>query len=606
MTFHKNVPADPAEQERVRDALYQQLLREAQEVASRYRKTDNHELIPSVILRAMLGKYHPQLTLTEMQLASHYIQQLEHAAGEDTLTGVPNRGQYDRYLSLRFAQHEQQRRQGEAVSPMAMAVIDIDFFKKVNAAGGHQAGDLVLQELTRVIRSVLRRASDVLFRYGGEEFVIVMPETTGENGHMLMERVREAVERDVLPAVMARMPAGPRRDALEALKKVTVSIGVSELRDEHRSPKELFAEADAALYSVKKGEGRTDVSSRNRVAQFSEQLRSVVPSRVRSGVLVADSSEVSVVMSEERRFFPTELSPQQIFSDFRQEGERWTGSLTVGSPTERSKRLYPSDSIIGLQWLFSRQRIQDAMRADPGSESDIQNVAMALRHLEQAVMIDTLTQLPNRRAFDKTLERELAESTRDQQTRGLIVFDVDHFKRLNDQFGHAVGDVALRAFGEELAAVAREDECIARLGGEEFGVIFRARSVAELTSAAERIRSHVEQRVLERCRMLLHAHGTDVQLDRRAFTVSMGCALSELHEHRVGAASGHERVFLRSTPGSQLYVMADTAAFVAKGDLPFTLEGWFQPGQSNDPTGLGRNRWVVYDSRMEQIQITDR
>lgn len=106
---------------------------------------------------------------------------------------------------------------------------------------------------------------------------------------------------------------------------------------------------------------------------------------------------------------------------------------------------------------------------------------------------DSLTGLFNRRYFDETLLRELACYRRDGAPISILMLDVDHFKRLNDNFGHAVGDDALRALGDLMRASFRESDVICRYGGEEFAVILLNSDLASGYAKAESFRRTVER-----------------------------------------------------------------------------------------------------------------
>ena len=104
---------------------------------------------------------------------------------------------------------------------------------------------------------------------------------------------------------------------------------------------------------------------------------------------------------------------------------------------------------------------------------------------------DPLTRLPNRRAFDDAMVRRIAEYQRRLTPFCVSILDVDHFKQLNDRYGHLAGDHVLRRIGDVLRAVAGEGELVARIGGEEFGVILPRRSTGEACHVIEAIRTSI-------------------------------------------------------------------------------------------------------------------
>jgi diguanylate cyclase (GGDEF)-like protein len=108
-----------------------------------------------------------------------------------------------------------------------------------------------------------------------------------------------------------------------------------------------------------------------------------------------------------------------------------------------------------------------------------------LRHLSRH---DALTGLLNRRAFEEQLTREIVVSRRGARAPGLLMIDVDHFKRINDSLGHAAGDAALREVARRLAEGARGGDTVGRLGGEEFAVLLPATDEPGVRAAAERLR----------------------------------------------------------------------------------------------------------------------
>lgn len=157
---------------------------------------------------------------------------LERQANQDYLTGLFNRRHFLEQGQLEFARMQ---RYGEALS---VFMLDIDYFKNVNDTYGHKAGDIVLQKLSDIMRQTLR-TFDVIGRYGGEEFAILLPETDLQKATEVAERLRETISRtDVV---------------LETGRKVhfTVSIGVAGLKDKNTGLDTLLNLADRAMYQAK-------------------------------------------------------------------------------------------------------------------------------------------------------------------------------------------------------------------------------------------------------------------------------------------------------------------------------------------------------------------
>jgi diguanylate cyclase (GGDEF)-like protein len=165
--------------------------------------------------------------------------------------------------------------------------------------------------------------------------------------------------------------------------------------------------------------------------------------------------------------------------------------------------------------------------------------------LEQTALQDPLTRLPNRRALDTELARILGDGRRHGGARvGLALFDLDHFKRVNDQHGHQVGDLVLQHFAAVALAQCRGGDILSRMGGEEFALLMRDTDRDGVREAAERIRSALEHTPLA-CPAFAEAGSTIIHT-----TLSAGVAAA--------AATATPIAF------EALYRRADAALYAAK------------------------------------------
>lgn len=164
-------------------------------------------------------------------------ERLAAEAAADALTGLPNHREIVRRLDHEFAMARRHRR------PFSLLFLDLDRFKGINDEWGHEAGDVVLREFAELAHGALR-AGDTLGRYGGEEFIALLPEATGDEARLVAERLRTRIAGHAF-----RVPGGAH---------VTVSTGVATYPTHGTSCRELLRAADAALYAAKR-DGRDRV-----------------------------------------------------------------------------------------------------------------------------------------------------------------------------------------------------------------------------------------------------------------------------------------------------------------------------------------------------------
>jgi diguanylate cyclase (GGDEF)-like protein len=209
---------------------------------------DTAELGCSIMV-AQAVVFNPVMALVALPLVALLHRSFRHAqlvdAGRfDSKTGLLNASTWQREARLEIA------RAVRGGYPMSVAIADLDHFKNVNDSWGHLAGDAVLAAVARAFSALLRE-EDITGRFGGEEFTILFPRTSGPEAFQITERLRQKI-------AQISMPIGRQGDAP---LQVTVSIGIAALDSSCRDLDELLAAADHALYEAKEG-GRNRVSLR--------------------------------------------------------------------------------------------------------------------------------------------------------------------------------------------------------------------------------------------------------------------------------------------------------------------------------------------------------
>src|ERR1700722_12608351 len=190
------------------------------------RPIDKNELVARV--RTQLRKKHYADRLR------HNVQLSVEMAITDPLTGLHNRRYLSRHLDTLVANAKKNGR------PLAFVIMDIDFFKQVNDSHGHDIGDEVLKEFAARINANVR-GIDLACRYGGEEFVVAMPDTDMAFAYNIAERLRQSIE--TTPVKISRAPGA---------LKITISIGIAKAEGEGDTADALLHRADQALYRAKR------------------------------------------------------------------------------------------------------------------------------------------------------------------------------------------------------------------------------------------------------------------------------------------------------------------------------------------------------------------
>lgn len=177
----------------------------------------------------------------------NYLNSCEEEAFIDHLTGLANRRRFERQMEREI---ERTRRLGR---PFCLLLLDLDHFKAVNDAHGHEAGDEALRGIGKILQEGTR-GIDLAARVGGEEFAVLLTETNLQTGDEVAERLRAAVE----------------REEIHDIARITASFGIAEFPRSASTAQELFQAADAAMYEAKR-------QGRNRVKRAAELPNSAPP-----------------------------------------------------------------------------------------------------------------------------------------------------------------------------------------------------------------------------------------------------------------------------------------------------------------------------------------
>ena len=241
------------------------------ETFSRLKSDEDTQLIPIIIVSGLSNVEHEEKGLNLG--ASDYISKpytplivklrvrnqikivnqlrlINHLSTTDQLTGIPNRRSFNIQVNKEWGRNMREQK------PLSLLILDIDRFKAFNDTYGHQQGDEVLRLIATTLLDSLRRSSDFAARWGGEEFVVLLPGTDMNGALINAERIRENIEQ-------TSVSISNGNGLTEGL---TVSIGVSTvIPTQDSSQNDLISQADRALYSAKE-------KGRNMVCKFDDSI----------------------------------------------------------------------------------------------------------------------------------------------------------------------------------------------------------------------------------------------------------------------------------------------------------------------------------------------
>jgi len=226
------------------------------EILTELRKCDSTRSIPVIIISGMskpdeevkglqLGAvdyitkpFHEVVVKARVETQVRILKQMriiENFGFIDTLTNIPNRRQFDQFMVREWNRAMREKK------PVSILMIDVDHFKIYNDTYGHQQGDVALQTVAGTITSTLKRSTDLAARWGGEEFSVLLQNTTIDGAMQVAEDIRSNIESALIPS-----------SDDDSYHSITISIGVAEMLPENSiSIADLILQADMALYKAK-------------------------------------------------------------------------------------------------------------------------------------------------------------------------------------------------------------------------------------------------------------------------------------------------------------------------------------------------------------------
>ena len=429
-------------------------------------------------------------------------------AERDALTGLRNHGSFQRELAGYLA--------ADASRQVAVLMMDLDRFKGYNDRNGHPAGDELLVAVSRAIESCIR-AGDRAYRYGGDEFAVILPDCGRPPAEEVARRIRAAVE------VIPDDSGGPH---------VMISVGVACHPDDATEKDALVETADQALFLAK---GAPFRGSRDQfVAALDEMAMSLLdgssPDELLDSILNRATRLVGVrtgyvYLAEPGDTHLTVRAAVGVMADYL--GFRLPVDKGVGGHVFSSGKPFAVDDydafegadatfkgkvgacvgvpltiagrVVGVLGLASgttdrvfRQPEVDALQRF----AQLASIALENARLQEQALSprDPVTGLPTRETLIQRVVDALnpAAPVADRGPVSVLLLDVDRFEIVNESLGHAVGDRVLRDVGERISSVLGPDDAVARFGGDTFAVLLPGSDTDAAMAFAERVQQQLK------------------------------------------------------------------------------------------------------------------
>ena len=504
-----------------------------------------------ILVTALESENNPQTVgdWEQWLLFEEISQQLKSKEYLDQLTQIGNRHYFQNYLAKSWQQHQVRSQ------PLALILIDIDFFKFYAGKYGFEQADDCLVVVVQCIVNVSKRPMSAVARYGADKFAVILPNTTIDDALIVAESIRNAVSSLAIPS----------SDYSYTSPYLTVSLGVgSIIPSETNNVKDLIEKADLALFkATTQGHDQvfafdldelTQVDSRRcfdryleKIWQYSKRQQELL-SLILIGVdyfrwynnnyecVEADNYLVSIAETITAETITKVTENYDCFIARYSQDEFAVLLRDVNIKEALIVAELIKKAIADLAILHAASPLSDHVTVSMGISTFIPNEEELPRDLirkaEHCLLVannnncyprssielfglDPLTRLLNRKYFNEYLEYFWQKQKREEQPLSLIWIDIDRFKKYNDRYGHFKGDDCLIDIAQAISkTISRPTDLAFRYAGNIFTVLLPNTNVNSAFSMAESIKKQIDSLAIP------HA-GSDVN---GYLTVSMGVA----------------------------------------------------------------------------------
>jgi len=419
--------------------------------------------------------------------------ELEYLATRDPLTGSLNRRSFFNGFDSLFAEAKQNN------DELTCVMTDIDHFKSVNDTHGHGVGDEVIKYLADVLAEHTR-PNDLVGRFGGEEFCVVLPDTTISEGAEIAENIRDIIEKGVGAEFFDKC-------------QITASFGVASIYSGSSTPSEMVEQSDQALYVSKE-------SGRNRVTNFTDNMEPGA-----SETTTSENKPVAVLKEVPKEAKPKEETPKpKLVEEVKPAVPilALRNSLpTVGStPAVSSQDKKPTPVLKTSKSptpLFSTPQpdTSGAPVANSVIDTEIESKGDSLR-LDRSLLLDRL-------------EQSVASAARRDHRVSIFLISIEALHRINDTFGFSVSDKLYKRIVRRLKNTLKEDDIGSIIGSNEQNFSISRYGDTEICLALHKITDIEDTRVIYK--KILNAFDQTISVDGHEIYTALDAGISIFPEN---------------------------------------------------------------------------